>query len=179
MRRRLSACSGSKITSPDFLAAVPADPPRRRAPRALRFGQVEKSWLRRLMPFLGLLIVVALIYDGAIFYSRWNSNREAAQAQAEREAAQRRKAIDALGGGGLKIVAFYAAPGTIRRGAKTELCYGVIGAKTVKLEPPVDEVWPALNRCVQASPRKDTEYKLTVEDEAGHAATQSLTVKVH
>lgn len=136
------------------------------------------SWLRRILPFLGLLILAGLIYDGGVFYSRWNSNRQTAQAQAEKEAEQRRKAIDSIGGGGLRIVAFYAAPGTIERGSRTELCYGVTGAKTVKLEPPVDEVWPALTRCVQASPRKDTEYKLIAEDAAGHSTSQRIVVKV-
>ena len=113
-----------------------------------------------------------------MFYSRWQTEREAARAKAEREAAQQRKALDAIGGGGLKIVSFYAAPGIIQRGGQTELCYGVVGAKTVKLEPAVDEVWPALGRCVKAAPKKNTEYKLIAEDEQGHSTSESLTVKV-
>lgn len=113
-----------------------------------------------------------------MFYARWRSGREAARTKAELEAAQQRKALDAIGGGGLKIVSFYAAPGIIERGAQTELCYGVVGAKTVKLDPPVDEVWPALGRCVKAAPRKNTEYRLIAEDEQGHSTSESLTVKV-
>jgi hypothetical protein len=134
--------------------------------------------MRRAMQFFGLVIVAALIYDGAIFYSRWKGNRQAAEAQAEKEASQERKELDAIGGGGLKILSFYAAPGTIRRGAHTTLCYGVVGAKTVRIEPPVDNVWPSLTRCVQVSPRKDTEYKFIADDGAGHSATQSITVSV-
>jgi hypothetical protein len=134
--------------------------------------------MRRAMQFFGLVIVAALIYDGAIFYSRWNANRQAAQAQVEKEASQERKELDAMGGGGLKILSFYAAPGTIRRGAHTTLCYGVVGAKNVRIEPPVDNVWPALTRCVQVSPRKDAEYKFIADDGAGHSATQSITVSV-
>jgi hypothetical protein len=141
---------------------------------------VEKPfpWLRRLMPFLGLLILVALIYDGGIFYSRWSGNRQAAQAQADKETSQARKTIDAIGGGGLKILTFYAAPAAVRRGEHTSLCYGVTGAKNVRMEPVVESVWPALSRCVQVSPRKDTEYKLVAEDEAGHSVTESVAVKV-
>lgn len=141
-------------------------------------GEQPLNWFRRLTPILLIVIAAALIYDGSVFYTRYKANRDAAQAQAEREAAQRKKALDAIGGGGLKIVSFYAAPGTIARGTHTELCYGVVGAKTVKLEPPVDEVWPALSRCVQAAPRKDTEYKLIAQDEQGHSTSETVTVKV-
>jgi hypothetical protein len=126
-----------------------------------------------------LIIIAGVIYDGWIFYSRWSSNSDAAQAQEAKEAAQERKEIDAVGGGGLKIVDFYAAPASIQRGQHTSLCYGVTGANTVKLEPPAtDPVWPALTRCVQVSPRKDTEYKLSAVDEAGHSVEQSVTVAV-
>lgn len=134
--------------------------------------------LRRTIPFLGLLIVAALIYDGAIFYSRWSANRQAEKKSAQQETDQARKTVDALGGGGLKILSFYAAPGTIRRGEHTSLCYGVTGAKTVRLEPPVQEVWPALTRCVEASPRNNTEYKLFADDGAGHSTAESVTVEV-
>jgi len=103
---------------------------------------------------------------------------EAARGQAEKEANQERKTLDAYGGGGLKILDFYAAPGVIGRGGQTNLCYGVTGAKTVRLEPPVDAVWPALTRCVQVSPKKDTEYKLVAEDDAGHSVTNTIAVTV-
>jgi hypothetical protein len=136
------------------------------------------NWLRRLMPYLGLLIVAALIYDGAIFYSRWNARRNAEQAQKDEETNKDRDVVKLLGGGGLKIVSFYAAPGTLKRGAHTNLCYGVTGAKKVKLEPAVDEVWPSMSRCVQAAPRATTQYTLTAEDEAGHTATESITIRV-
>jgi hypothetical protein len=136
------------------------------------------NWIRKIIPFLGFLIVAAVIYDGAIFYSRWNSRRDAEQARADQAAAERKRAVDLLGGGGMKILSFYAAPGTIRRGDKTTICYGVTGAKTVKLEPAVGEVWPALTRCVKASPGKDTEYTFTADDGAGHKTTETITVKV-
>ena len=136
------------------------------------------NWLRRLMPYLGLLIVAGLIYDGAIFYSRWSARRNAAQAQKDAELAKDQKVVKLLGSDGLKIVSFYAAPSTLKRGAHTDICYGVSGAKNVRLEPAVDEVWPSMSRCVQASPRATTQYTLTAEDESGHTATRTLTVAV-
>jgi hypothetical protein len=135
-------------------------------------------WLRRAMPYLGILIVLGLIYDGFIFYSRWSRKQDEREAQANQATEQERKTVEAYGGLDLKILTFYAAPEVIGRGTHTNLCYGVTGAKNVRMDPPVDAVWPALTRCVQVSPRKDTEYKLTAEDDAGHSITQSVTVKV-
>ncbi len=83
-----------------------------------------------------------------------------------------------VGGGDLKIVSFYALPDTIARGAQTSICYSVTGAKTVRLEPPIQTVWPALTRCFAASLRKDTELKLSAEDGVGHTVSQSIAVKV-
>jgi hypothetical protein len=135
--------------------------------------------LRRVLPFLAIAIVAGALYDAWIFYSRWSGNRAVERANRETEAAQKRRQIDALGGDKLKILSFYAAPGAIRRGASASLCYGVNGAKTVRLEPAVAEVWPALSRCLQVSPRRETEYKLIAEDAAGHTATESVVLKVH
>ena len=131
-------------------------------------------WLRRALPFLGVLIVLGLIYDGFVFWSRASRNREAQQVQTDRAAERERKTAEAYGGLDLKILNFYAAHEPDR---PTDLCYGVTGAKTVRMEPPVDAVWPALTRCVQVSPKKDTEYKLIAQDEAGHTVTRSVSVK--
>jgi hypothetical protein len=54
----------------------------------------------------------------------------------------------------------------------------VVGAKTVRLEPPVEEVWPALNRCLQVSPARDTEYRLIAQDATGHAVSESFVLRV-
>lgn len=136
------------------------------------------SLVRRMLPLFGILIAAGVIYDSAVFYSRWSDTRQAAYRRAVAEVNHEQRVVDALGGDGLKIVAFYASPAVIRRGGRVEICYGVTGAKTARIEPPVGEVWPALSRCMQASPGKDTEYRLTAEDGAGHSATQSLPVKV-
>jgi len=142
-------------------------------------GLMERvSLVRWMLSLLGVLIAVGVIYDGAIFYSRWNDTRKATEQRADAETKHEQRVVDALGGDGLKIIAFYASPAVISRGARIEICYGVTGAKTVRIEPPVGDVWPALSRCMQASPDGDTEYKLTAEDGAGHAATQSLPIKV-
>lgn len=136
------------------------------------------SWLRRMLPWLGVLIVAGLIYDGIIFYTRWSARQDEQRASARAAAEQERRTAAAYGGLDLRILDFYAAPGAIARGGHTNLCYGVTGAKNVRMEPPVDAVWPALTRCVQVSPKKDAKYKLIADDGAGHSVTQNVEVKV-
>ena len=83
-----------------------------------------------------------------------------------------------FGGKELAIQDFYASPGEIRRGETVQLCYGVANAKTVKLEPQPNPVWPSYSRCVDVTPTKSTTYTLTITDAAGNTRTQSLEVKV-
>ena len=134
--------------------------------------------IRRLLPFLSVGIFLALVVDGWIFYSRWDRDREAESVRVEKEAQQARRTLDLMGGTDLKILNWYVSPGTIHRGAPASLCYSVVGAKTVRMEPAVKELYPAFSHCVQVSPRADTEYKLFAEDSAGHTTTASLTLKV-
>src|SRR3989449_10682793 len=89
-----------------------------------------------------------------------------------------RIALEQMGGKELAIQNFYASPGTIRRGETVQLCYGVANAKTVKLEPQSNSVWPSYSRCVDVTPTKSTTYTLTIADTAGNTKTQSLEVKV-
>jgi hypothetical protein len=134
--------------------------------------------LRRALPWVGVMTAAILLYDGAIFYSRWSKTREGEAAQALEEAERARKTLEMMGGDDLRILSFYASPGEIRRGEHANLCYGVNGAKTVRLEPPDGDVWPSQTRCVQVSPKADTTYQLTAEDAAGHTISQRFVLKV-
>jgi len=131
-----------------------------------------------MMPWLGLVVLIGGVYDGWIFYGRWESNRDAERVRSEAEAERARKTIDAIGGAGFGIRSFYAAPAAIHRGEAVNLCYSVIGAATLRLDPPLAEVYPAFSHCVQASPRQDTEFTLTAADAAGHTATAKLDLPV-
>jgi hypothetical protein len=121
---------------------------------------------------------VVLIYLGWIYYSRWSENREFIRRLAEPKAAQDRAIVDAYGGGRLTILGFYATPAIIRRGAKTQICYGVSNSKTVIIEPLVKNVWPSFSRCVEVAPESDTVYRLIAEDAAGHKEIATTAVKV-
>src|SRR6185295_9649508 len=116
--------------------------------------------LRKTLPLLTIAFVIAVGYDGWIFYSRWREARATERKIEAIKAAQARQTTAILGDGKLKILNFYATPGVIRPGERADVCYGVNGAKSVRIEPPVGELHPALARCVQVSPAANTEYKL-------------------
>jgi len=133
--------------------------------------------IRRLLPFTTAALVLALLYVAWTFYSRWNRNRSIEQA-AEAEKARANAEIVRKYAGDLKILSFYTTSGTIRRGEKTLLCYGVASAARVRIEPGVEPVKPSLSRCVEVSPSANTSYTLTAEDKTGQSVTASLPILV-
>jgi len=54
-----------------------------------------------------------------------------------------------------------------------------LNAKAVEIEPTVDGVFPALNRCVAVAPEKDTRYTLTAEGNDGQKVAASFVMSVH
>jgi len=139
--------------------------------------------MRKVFRFTWLLVAVGCIYLGWVFYSRWSENHALTERLEEHQAAQARAQASAMlkayGGDRLTILAFYATPSGIRRGQKARLCYGVSNSKSVRIEPPVENVWPSLSRCVEVSPRADTVYRLIAEDANGQVQTVSTRVTVH
>jgi hypothetical protein len=124
----------------------------------------------------GVALLVAGLYVGWVFLSRWQANQALEEKAATERRSQDRQTFEMMGGDRFDILGFYADPGSIRAGETAELCYSVSNAKSVKLEPPSEPVWPAFSRCVHVSPRKTTSYTFTAEDAAGR--TKSATVKV-
>jgi len=131
------------------------------------------SWAA--LAFVALVVV-------SILLSRWMENRNfeerAKQAKIQQQREQDSIALEQMGGKELAIQNFYATPGTVRRGESVQLCYGVANAKSVKLEPQANPVWPSYSRCVDVTPTKSTTYTLTIADSAGHTKSQSLEVQV-
>jgi len=134
--------------------------------------------LRRALPWISVGVFAAIAYDGWIFYSRWRSARETEQAHQAEEARRARRTLDLIGGTDFRIIDFYASPQVIQSGTQAKICFGVYGAKRVRIEPAVGDLHPAVSYCLQIAPRKDTTYKLIAEDGAGHTATASLAIKV-
>ncbi|MBI4891697.1 MAG: hypothetical protein HY821_13820 [Acidobacteria bacterium] len=121
-----------------------------------------------------LALLVWLVLDGLPYIVAW---RERTYGAAPRKAAVNPydwvDPAKALG-----IINFYASPAAIRRGEFTSLCYGVMNAASVAIDPPVEKLTPALNRCFQVNPSETTRYTLTVTDKRGATLSKSFTLPV-
>src|ERR1700741_3788959 len=128
------------------------------------------SGFRNPLLYTSTLLIIVLIYTVGTFYVRRQQNREIEQQAADAAAAKERTndqlTVQQLGGNEFKILNFYATPSVVHAGETVQLCYAVSNAKTVKLEPQTNAVWPSVSRCVDVTPKKTKEYTLTIED--GH-----------
>ena len=134
--------------------------------------------LRRILPFLTLVVIGVVVYDAWIFYSRSQRSQQIEQKRADQESEDAQRALDRMGGTDLKILNFYAAPGVIERGKTARICYSVVNAKSVRIDPPVKQLYPALTYCWDVAPKSTTEYKLSADDGAGHSKTSNLVIQV-
>jgi len=144
----------------------------------MAYEHEHQSAIRKLLPYTTAAVIIAILYVGWIFFSRWQLERETRQIAEEQKRAEAQKVVEAFGGGNVKILAFSATPGYLNRGESATLCYGVSNAKTVKIEPDVQDIWPSMSRCVQIAPKKNTTYTITASDDKGHTETASMFVKV-
>jgi hypothetical protein len=133
--------------------------------------------VRRALPYLTVAVAIAVAYDGWIFYSRWSAAREAEKAETLKESQDAHRTLELLGGDRLKILDFYATPPAVMRGERSIICYGVNAAASVRIEPPVEQLHPAISHCLGVAPLRDTDYKLIAADRAGHTVTQTLTIR--
>lgn len=131
------------------------------------------------MPFTSFALILAVIYVGWTFFARWQENRELERKRAEATAENNRRVLETLGGSDMKILSLTLDRGFIQRGERLTLCYGVMNAKKVAIDPaPKVETWPSTNRCVDYNPTKDTKFTLTAEDANGHSETASVQVHI-
>jgi hypothetical protein len=79
---------------------------------------------------------------------------------------------------GLQLIMFYASPARVVEGDRVSICYGVAQAKSVRIDPPIEEITPSLNRCLSAYPEKSTTYTLTATDAQGQVKQESFTLPV-
>jgi hypothetical protein len=82
------------------------------------------------------------------------------------------------GGSDVKILQFYARDGNVTEDEKSVICYGVLNAKSVRIDPPVENVWPAVNRCIEVAPASETRYTLTAEGNDGRTVSESFVLGV-
>jgi hypothetical protein len=80
--------------------------------------------------------------------------------------------------GPVRIIQFYANVGILSPGEKALLCYGVENAKSVRISPTLQGVYPSVNRCVEIVPAHTTHYTILAEGYDGRVATRSFTLAV-
>ncbi len=123
-------------------------------------------------------IVLAASYVGYTFYARHASDEQAArELAAKKDAVRRHQAELIFGSGETKITNFGVDKGTLERGESADLCYGVVNATKVTLDPPIEAAKPSSLHCITITPRVTTKYTLTASNERGQ--NQSLSVTVH
>ncbi|MGA8028769.1 MAG: hypothetical protein WB992_16620, partial [Bryobacteraceae bacterium] len=107
-------------------------------------GRNGRSPGRSILRYTAIGIIIAALYVAWTFYSRYDSNRRAQQAiEAKRREARKRVVDEIYGSGAVSFSLFSADSGILKRGESTELCYGVVNAKTVKIDPPLGELKPS------------------------------------
>jgi hypothetical protein len=131
-----------------------------------------KSVFTRLVGIMWVPVLVSACYTGWIFWQRhaaerakenppdWNANPMAAY------------------GNRVKILQFYAREREIVPDGKALVCYGVVNATAVRLDPPVEKVWPAVSRCFTVTPARSTRYTLTVEGREHTTVSESFEIVV-
>jgi hypothetical protein len=139
----------------------------------------KRSPLAAVLPYTTVAVIVAALYVAWTFYSRHEANVKAQQQAAAQEAEHRkREAQQIFGSGGLSFRTWSADKAVLRPGETAHICYGIVDAKTVKIDPPVAQLKPSYLHCFEVAPRRTTTYTITAEDGAGHTASEQLTIRV-
>lgn len=78
----------------------------------------------------------------------------------------------------VKIVQFYASPGAVEQGDKVLVCYGVENATAVRLEPAIERIQPAENRCISFVPKHTAAYRLVATGRGASRVSRALSIRV-
>ena len=123
--------------------------------------------MAKLVRIMWVPVLLVVFYTGWIF---WQRHPGARPARVERDPM-------AAYGKGVKILQFYG-PREIVLGGKARVCYGVVNATAVRLDPPVEGVWPAVSRCIEVTPARSTRYTLTAEGTEHTRVSESIEIAV-
>ena len=135
--------------------------------------------MRKVLAYTWIAVAIAALYVAWVFYSRHERTvREQEELQKRKQDEAERANRMIFGSGEIQFTTFAAEPGVLRRGEKGELCYGVVNAVRVELDPPIEPAKPTYRHCVEISPRKTTTYTIKASDSKGNSKSASLTVQV-
>ena len=79
--------------------------------------------------------------------------------------------------GPLRIAQFYSSPPNPVKGQKVLVCYGVENASEVRIDPPIERVWPSPSRCLEVMASRTVTYTLTATSGAENVS-KSITVQI-
>jgi hypothetical protein len=133
-------------------------------------------WSKR---FLIFALAPALAYLAFVFLSRRSTPRPPTGRKSEEQTRRQAEFDRTYGGSALKILQFYSPNGDLMEGESTLICYGVLNAKHVRIEPRVEGVGVAVNRCVPVAPKQATRYTLIAEGKDGSVAAESFVIRTH
>jgi len=139
----------------------------------------EVGLLRNLLTTLLVTLMVVGGYVGWVYYER---SRPPAAPAVRKDAATEKQVAEFLktyGGKELKILQFYSPNGDLMEGDKTSICYSVLNAKSVRIDPPLPNVGVSLNRCIEVAPENDTQYTLYAEGTDGSVAMETFVIRTH
>ncbi|MCU0245312.1 MAG: hypothetical protein MUC42_01990 [Bryobacter sp.] len=122
-------------------------------------------------------LVLAAGYVAGVFLRREMQSREFEDRAGQRPAPSPSELERLYASGRVKIIAFYTPSGYLMEDEPTTLCYGVVNARSVRLEPPLEPLSPSLNRCIALTPKRDAVYTLVAEGHDGQLVSESCRVK--
>jgi hypothetical protein len=125
------------------------------------------------MRYILLLIVAAFI----VFVVRDGFVRRSARVTATKSGAAAAPEVPAeYQSSHLRILMFYSADPTPRMGQPATVCYGVLNAVSLRMDPPLADVGPSPNRCVSVTVDRPQLLTLTAEGKDGERAVASFTL---
>ena len=130
--------------------------------------------MRRIALITCVLAAIVFAYLAWVWVQRRDSN-----VRLQRRVDSRRYAAlsHPSGNSRVKITQFYATSGEITDNDHGTICYGVENARSVRLEPAVANLSPALTRCFWVEPKQHTTYRLTAEGIDG--GTDQASFQIH
>lgn len=126
----------------------------------------------KLVSIMWVPVLLSACYTGWVFWQRHTANAVPKNPPA--------RSVNPMAayGNSVKILQFYARSRAIAPDGKALVCYGVVNATAVRLDPPVERVWPAVSRCFEVTPAKTTRYTLTAEGPEHTTVSESVEIAV-
>src|SRR5581483_2623076 len=142
--------------------------------------QKPQAKFQTILRYTWLAVAIAVLYVGWVFYSR-HERQKASEAELAKQKQQKieRENRQIFGSGEIQFTTFSADSGVLRPGQTTQLCYGIVNAVRVEIDPPIEQAKPTYHHCVEIAPKATTTYTIKATDAKGNTKPESLTVQVH